>query len=683
MFFNLRLKLSIFFIGTPIENLILLVSGIFKEDGFPGIVVFLMVVACFILIFQMNREFHHQKKLINKLSDKIKDFSKASFAKEGPPSIGIWLRDQKVSYDQKKILSAWDKFEKTLISTSYSDNSYILTTVQPDYFFNTDALSFGLGRWRIIPGLFVSIGLACTFLGLIAALHQMADQQITSETMQALMKIASAKFIMSLAGLVCSIVFMIFMTRMKSLPEHALHDLVSNLDEHLSPLSLEKLGQEQLDVQQQILNVQKTMANDFVAELGRSLKEDVTPAISNSISEVMHPIISKVSQHSTDSITTMATNLSQQISGGVEHALTVASERIAMAGDRIAQLVERMDLSSGRMGSEIENTIVRVSQAVDDLRNTINEEAISTSGVFVHGAEQLLATMNTTLESIRDNTGIGARAISDAATNMATASKTMRAEMEEATQSGSKAAYLQISEAGNSVSMAIDSAGQSVLSAFGNTANKVAELAGDVGEKAGRELLEPISLIAEKLERLLSMIDSGVLAMRDMSNSVQAGAHAGEIAANSFQGASSDLVNATQPIRSTTEQIENILRILSQNIESFTTIITRSAETTAISSANVLKSAKETLGGEQRSIEIALQGVEKIANRMQGQAQKLDDIDLKLGHAFEVYAMQTGEAMDSMRTHVVQMANELNKALDTLKTIVDQLQDFVPQQGHD
>lgn len=510
----------------------------------------------------------------------------------------------------------------------------------------------------------------------------MADQQITSETMQALMKIASAKFIMSLAGLVCSIVFMIFMTRMKSLPEHALHDLVSNLDEHLSPLSLEKLGQEQLDVQQQILNVQKTMANDFVAELGRSLKEDVTPAISNSISEVMHPIISKVSQHSTDSITTMATNLSQQISGGVEHALTVASERIAMAGDRIAQLVERMDLSSGRMGSEIENTIVRVSQAVDDLRNTINKEANSTSGVFVHGAEQLLATMNTTLESIRDNTGIGARAISDAATNMATASKAMRAEMEEATQSGSKAAYLQISEAGNSVSMAIDSAGQSVLSALGNTTNKVAELAGDLGEKAGRELLEPISLIAEKLERLLSMIDSGVLAMRDMSNSVQAGANAGEIAANSFQGASADLVNATQPIRSTTEQIENILRILSQNIESSTTIITRSAETTAISSANVLKSAKETLGGEQRSIEIALQGVEKIANRMQGQAQKLDDIDLKLGHAFEVYATQTGEAMDSMRTHVVQMANELNKALDTLKTIVDQLQDFVPQQGH-
>jgi hypothetical protein len=85
----------------------------------------------------------------------------------------------------------------------------VRNTVRPSVFFNIEDLGYGPGFLRILPGMFVSIGLALTFLGLIAALHQMSDGQITSATMQDLLKIASAKFIMSLTGLVCSIVLTI------------------------------------------------------------------------------------------------------------------------------------------------------------------------------------------------------------------------------------------------------------------------------------------------------------------------------------------------------------------------------------------------------------------------------------------------------------------------------------------
>ena len=69
--------------------------------------------------------------------------------------------------------------------------------------------------WRQLPALFVSIGLLLTFLGLVAALEQTAqllgsdstDATATVRGLTTLLNIASAKFIMSLAGLACSIVF--------------------------------------------------------------------------------------------------------------------------------------------------------------------------------------------------------------------------------------------------------------------------------------------------------------------------------------------------------------------------------------------------------------------------------------------------------------------------------------------
>lgn len=77
----------------------------------------------------------------------------------------------------------------------------------------------------------------------------------------------------------------------------------------------------------------------------------------------------------------------------------------------------------------------------------------------------------------------------------------------------------------------------------------------------------------------------------------------------------------------------------------------------------------------------ALQGVESLVRRMQGQGERLDTLDEKLGRAFELYANQTEGAMQSIRAHVVDMSKGLNTALATLQTIVDQLQEFQPQQG--
>jgi hypothetical protein len=91
--------------------------------------------------------------------------------------------------------------------------------VEPSQALSREALGLRLGVWRIVPGTLVGVGLVLTFLGLIAALREAGvsitasgtDPEMVKQALSDLLTIASAKFIMSLAGLTGSIVFGVFL----------------------------------------------------------------------------------------------------------------------------------------------------------------------------------------------------------------------------------------------------------------------------------------------------------------------------------------------------------------------------------------------------------------------------------------------------------------------------------------
>ncbi len=159
------------------------------------------------------------------------------------------------------------------------------------------------------------------------------------------------------------------------------------------------------------------------------------------------------------------------------------------------------------------------------------------------------------------------------------------------------------------------------------------------------------------------------------------GAKAGAEAAGNFRGASQDLVAAAGPVRATSERIEGALRQLADGTQNAVATVTQSARATAESAAQTLATARETLAAERRGIEASLAAVTEMLSRMRGQGDRMDTIDQKLGNAFDLYTSQTEQAMQSVRSHVVEMSNGLNIALQTLQTILDGLQEFQPQQG--
>ncbi|MFC6378610.1 hypothetical protein ACFP9W_11055 [Tatumella terrea] len=586
------------------------------------------------------------------------------------------------SAQQTSIRQAWFEYRETMLSVGNGENLQIHNTVRPQQFFNLEDLHFGAGGWKVVPGMFVSVGLFLTFLGLISALNSMSTSLGNggSAALEGLLTIASAKFIMSLMGLFCSIIFTIVQRRDLSAVDVRVFRLNSLLEKRLSYISLEYIAQQQLEATIESREHFRLLGMEMVAELGRPLREDLPKVISESISQAITPVIEQVSRLGNDGVGEMVESLSTRFSNDVGQALTQASDRISLAGDQIRMLAERMDQSSGRMGDEMEQVISRLGQAVESLTEGMASSAGQARELLTQGTESLLSTMNITLQGIKDNTSDGANAMREAAEGMKMAAVGIREELETAARQGSEAARLQFKTTTTESQQAISLSTRDIIQSIDQAANSIHQTTHQVSQKASEQLLIPLDEIAHKLKDVVKLVSESGTQLRRSSEGIKEGAQATEQASRAFQESSQSLVTAADPVRAMVERIENMTRQLRDSTENQLSTIAYSAKANAESSAVALKSAQETLGGQHKAIESTLLSLQSVINSLKGQGQRLEDIDITLGKAFESYQQQVQLSVDTLSAHVKNMQDGLTPALDTMREVVEQAEEFMPKQ---
>ncbi|WP_275787448.1 anti-phage ZorAB system protein ZorA [Pararhizobium gei] len=668
-------------VGHPVVTFILSLANILvKDEGAPGVVALLFVLGlgiCWSLFAQKVRK---QRLAIEWLRKQVADSAAGTNFSQDIDRLTSAIDQGGTNKYRRQLAETWREYRETLVPHEEGDKVILRNAVRPSAFLNLEDLGFGVGSWRIVPGLFVSLGLFLTFLGLIAALQTLgARANIDSIAMQELLSVASAKFIMSLTGLLCSIVFTIVLRLLYARLEGAIHSLCNEIEKHLSYISLEALAAEQLTATREQREHFRLIGMELVAEIGRPLREELPAAIQNSIAGAMAPIVEKVGKMGAEGVGDMVSGLSNKLTDSIGLALSEASQKISDASDRLGTLADRLDQSSGRIGSEMEGVTERVAQAVEDLRSALTSTAEVTGGTFNEGAEKLLAVMNQTLEGIRDNTGEGARAMSAAAEDMRQAAQSFKQEIEAATRAGTETAQERMKAASQQVTDEIGNAGKGVADVFSRTSAEIARVAEDVSRKAGTELLSPLAEIGSRLEGLVQQLDQGTTDMRRMSDGVRAGAEASERAAGTFKGAASELVAAAAPVKTIVDRMDGSIRQLTDSTQHAASTVSRSAEATAESAAAALAAAQEILGSEAKAIENALGGVTVMLERLRGQGDRLDEMDGKLGQAFDLYTDNVEKAVQGMFGHVRDLQDKLNPALDTMREIVEQAEQFAPQ----
>ena len=585
---------------------------------------------------------------------------------------------------RRAVAEAWGEYAETTVLDTRDGQMVRRNAVRPTQFLNVEDLGFGPGFFRVMPGIFVSLGLLCTFLGLVAALdklgHDLGQGAKPDDVVIGLMTVASAKFVMSLAGLACSILFGVWLRVWQGWLDKELHKLCLTIEKRLSFVSLEDLGFRQLEASVEQREAFRKIGMELVADLKRPL--DALPgALSQSIVTAMGPVFEQAGRLGTSSMEGIVGDLSSQISSSVGLALTRASDSLTEAADRISGLVDRMNASGTQMGDGMQTALAQMASAIADLRTQVAATGEVASNTMNAGADRLLSVMNDTLEGIRDNTAKGASAMSEAAAEMRDAASSFRDTLTAATEQGAANVEQRMQAASHAADTAISGAGQTMLDAFGKTSHQIAQLGADMTATVGAQMIDRLHALATQFEALVTEVTEGVGGMRSASTSLRSGADAIAGAAVSFGGASRELVAATNPVRASHDRIEATIRQLADATAATATTITTSAQSVARSAEQVLEAAQAALGAERDGIRGTLEATRATLAQLTRDAAKLDDIDAMLGRALTGYSQQLEAALGTAQEHINRMRDTLAPGIDTLSSVVARAETFMPRSG--
>lgn len=672
-------------IGTGMSHFIFWSSSFLTEEQAPGWISIFILVALFGFVVALFMSSRRKLKALQWLEGEVRATQdEADFA----------LKVNKISQEAKKvrtqsgythITAAWDEFRETLLEDRGGEEPVLRNSVRPSSFFNLEDLHFGPGFYRYLPGLFVTVGLLLTFLGLISALQQItglsnASPEDMRMSLDRLLGAASAKFIMSLTGLFASIVFTIVLRVLMSQVERRIHSLCADLENRLSFISLESVAMEQLEIARGQKDSFMEIGATLVSELGESLSRQIPESIATSISTTMAPLLENIGKVGADGVGDMVNNLSKQFSQDVASAMSEVSTQLAAAGDKIASLSDRMDQSSGQMGKEMEASVGKLAKAAEDLSERLASAAETTDGALNAGAERLLGIMNETLEGIRRNTADGTEALREAAADMRSSAGSFREQLDQAASSGSNAVRTRMEGVANKAEQDISNAGSTVAEQVTKSGHDLLTASAEFREKIRADLLDPISSVVEQLGQMTARLQDGSGQIATAANHIKSGGEVTRTAAENLAIASQDLKATAEPINNSVERIESATTGLARSTAEATETVKRSSKETAENAARVLDAAKAALSAEQELIQTSLAKLGEALDKMEQQSDRIDDMDEKLGAAFNQFATHVKTSLETFAEHVRKMNGELAPALDTMREIVDQAEKFQPEQ---
>lgn len=462
--------------GTLVTEFILWMASLLKNEAVPGLVALLLVIALIAISIRWYLQTHKKHQALSFLIKQISSTTRLNFAQKLTDIDKLVIKADANKY-QKTISQAWTQFRDTNIITKNEKQPVINNTVRPSLFFNLDDLDFGADNYKIAPAMFVSIGLLLTFLGLISALSAMTglDSSVSS-ALEDLLTIASAKFIMSLVGLFCSIVFSIIMNQGISKTNQQLHELNSLIESRMPFISLESIAVQQLENSKDSRYHFRQIGIDMVSELVKPL-EQVPEAVANAVNKALAPVMHQVGQMGTDGVSDMIKDLSWRLSGEVDRALTQATDRFAGAGDQISKYSQNLDENAMRMRHEIESSVSRLAEVVSNLQEGMAESIAQTNFALNKGTKQMLEAMNITLENIRISTDEGAKSIATAAKLLKLAAQDINQGIENAATKGASTVADQFETMGAHIGAATKVVSQSIneqlLESLRNMTNEI------------------------------------------------------------------------------------------------------------------------------------------------------------------------------------------------------------------
>lgn len=574
----------------------------------------------------------------------------------------------------RRVAETWHAYRQTTLHDHSDDGSLLLGTTRPSSFWNAEDLGMDHASWRIVPGVFVSVGLFLTFLGLVAALTQtenlLGSNGDPQEGLQQLLSTASAKFIMSLTGLACSIVFGLLLRLGQPRIAHEIAKICSLLERLVPLVSLEAIAHQQLLVsheQKDIASVTLSqVADDLRAGIEQlphaisastaRLYEELPKVLSESIAKSLVPVFDELKSRSNDGLADLIKGLGEQLSGDVNSVLQTTSAQMTAAGDKLSFLIEQNVQQSGQRADGLNGVVDRLSQAVSEMQHTSEEAASKWQSSLTDGVQTLLSAMNTSLQEIQQNTSVGAAELSAAARELGNAAGKLKADMSSVSDECSVQMRQELSKITSHASDTMDHAQARLEQQLEALLAKTSHASQSIAETLSEEIVVRIEAISNNLAAMNQQLVAGTREFTLLNDGMREGAQ-------SFRQTTAMFSTAVQPILESSQRQERMLTGLEQSVANLQLSTEKSASTAHLSYAAVASAAE---------------AVSTVTSDFARQAQRLDDMDVSLGKAFEAYAANVEGGLDLLKNHVREISTEIAPAIDRMREVVVYAEKFVP-----
>ena len=216
---------------------------------------------------------------------------------------------------------------------------------------------------RSLPNSFVGLGLLGTFIGLIAALTfstqsltSAVDQEQIKAALSKLLTTAAAKFYISAAGLVASLILSLVIRLVLKHLHGLVHKINDALDERLLFVSEQAITEKQLSIQQDSLDELRLLNTNIAMKIGDAVRSAV--------------------QASNDNLTNKLSDIADSFAKLVDASGQGAGKAVgeAMKGALDTSLRQASDAIGG-IATELKDLPARLSATIHSIQNAGNSAA--------------------------------------------------------------------------------------------------------------------------------------------------------------------------------------------------------------------------------------------------------------------------------------------------------------------
>ena len=530
--------------GLVVDGLSWAISAFDNKDLAFAIALGILVVAfgifIFFHIFRHRRWVKPIRQLVNALK-KLQDTDSDAETR--------LIQADRLFEGKNHLSKLWREYRNHLIDNQKAPG--YINLIDPRTWFSLESLpGRGYEHWcSTWAGVFLTIGLLFTFIGLSAALIKVggidgADSSAMKAAITGILGVSSAKFITSIAGLLAYIFFSLITRRYQASQQAASHALADAIQHFSVPLTPEILLYQQNETASRQLTRMERLTDDLAIAIDGKLEQRLqilSRDFGMHLGSIQQDLPEKTSTPIVQAIDSMSQSVAAEFSKQVQQTAGGGIDTVITRFEGIASKLEELKGGLGNAGESFGKDIGEAAkilrEAADNMGKGLDSRTdglSSTIGEFGGKLDSILASLGQVPENID-------KALKQTLDKLTLAIGELVKQLNEGGKSGASALTEGGQEAGNRLLSSAQEAGQQLQSRLDDVSTKLDGIAGALGQvptNISDALNVTLNRLTEAVEALMTRLAQGG---QDSADALRAGGQqAGENLENAVDRAGSE-----------------------------------------------------------------------------------------------------------------------------------------------